>query len=126
MLLEDQGRRVGVVAERLRDVLRDPEARAPVSERQHAAAVDAADHRARPVVVRQGHDRVGVRVDHGLGGEKPVQQRLDRGARAADVLEGVREVGDHLLVGHVLAVEQRQDVVHPDPGEILLLDRLEI
>src|SRR5262245_10976141 len=38
----------------------------------------------------------------------------------------MREVIDHLLIAHVLALEQRQDIVHADAGEVLLLDALEI
>ena len=55
-----------------------------------------------------------------------MQQRLDGGARARRLLERVRQVVDHLLVAHVLALEEGQHVVHAHAGEVLLLDALEI
>jgi len=54
-----------------------------------------------------------VRVD------EAVQQRLDRRPHAAGILQRVGEITDHLLVAHVLPLEQRSDVVHPHAGEVL-------
>src|SRR5262249_44894825 len=42
------------------------------------------------------------------------------------VLQRVREIADHLLVAHVLALEQRADVVHADAREILALHRFQV
>src|SRR5215468_11114709 len=83
------------------------------------------DEEARPAV-RQRDDGVRVRVDDRGGGQEAVQERLDGGARARRLLQGMREVVDHLLIAHVLALEQRQHVVHADAGKVLLLDALEI
>src|SRR5262249_7864576 len=60
------------------------------------------------------------------GVDEAVQEGLDRGPGAAEVDQTVGEIVDHLLVAHVLTIEQAQDVVHAHAGEVLALDRLEI
>ena len=77
MLLQDEGSGLGMRAHGRGDLLRDPEAGAPVGEGDHAPSVDGRDDLLRPVVVRERHDGVGMGVDHRLGGEEAVQQRLD-------------------------------------------------
>ena len=78
------------------------------------------------VVVRQRHDGVRVGVDDRAGGEEAVQKRLDRGAHARRLLQRVGEIAHHLLVAHLVAAEERRDVVHPYAREVLLLDGLEV
>ena len=53
---------------------------------------------------------------------------LERGAVNVVVQPGQWELPrvDHLGVAHVLAREQRLDVVHADAGEVLLLEALEV
>jgi len=58
--------------------------------------------------------------------EESVQERLDRGADTARLLERVPEVAHHLLVAHVVTREERRDVVHAHAREIPALDRLEV
>src|SRR5439155_26234823 len=55
-----------------------------------------------------------------------VQQRLDRRPHAAGILQRVGEIADHLLIAHILPLEQRPDVVHPHAGEVLALDGFEV
>ena len=43
--------------------------------------------------------------------DEGVQQRLDRGARRGRVQLAAGEVGDHVLVAHLVALHQRQDLV---------------
>jgi len=45
---------------------------------------------------------------------------------SAWILQRVGEITDHLLVAHVLPLEQRSDVVHPHAGEVLALDGFEV
>jgi hypothetical protein len=78
------------------------------------------------IVVGQRDNRVGVGVDDRRGGEKAVQQGFDRRTHAARFLQRVREIAHHLLVGHLVALEEGGDVVHPHAREILALDRLQI
>ena len=80
-------------------------------------AVDRADDRA---------DRVGVRVVDVRVRHERVQERLDRRARHRRVELAAREVGDHLLVGHRVALDERQDLVEPEAGEARRVDRREI
>jgi hypothetical protein len=95
-------------------------------ERGHAVAVDLAQHLLRLVVVGQRDDGVRVGVDHRLRGQEAVQQRLDGRPRATGLLEGEAQVVDHLLVAHVVALEQGEHVVHAHAGEVLAPDRLEV
>ena len=117
---------LGVGRDRVGDLPRDLEARPAIVERDDVLAVHAGENIGRAVVVRQRDDRVGVGVDDRRRLDEAVQQRLDRRPRPAGLLQRVGEIGDHLLVAHVLALEERADVVHPHAREILLLDRLEV
>ncbi len=74
------------------------------------------------IVIGEGDDGVGVRVDHRLRGQKSVKERLDGRARARRLLERVGQVVHHLLVAHVLPLEEGEDIVHAHAGEVLLLD----
>ena len=47
-----------------------------------------------------------------------MEQRLDRAARRAGVELAAREVGDHLLVAHLVAFKQRQDLSEAQRGEV--------
>ncbi len=124
--LEQERFRVRPLADRVGHVARDAEPGATVREREHVLAVHAVDHVGRPIVVGQRHDRVGVGVDDRGRREEAVQERLDRGPDAAGLLERVAEVAHHLLVAHVVACEERADIVHAHAREILALDRLEV
>ena len=117
---------LGVGRDRVGHLPRDLEARPPIVERDDVLAVHAGEDVGRAVVVRQRDDRVGVGVDDRRRLDEAVQQRLDGRPGSAGLLQRVGEIGDHLLVAHVLALEQRADVVHPHAREILRLDRLEI
>ena len=65
-------------------------------------------------------------MDDRVGGKEAVERRLDGRARARGLEQGMREVVDHHLVVHVRALEEGPDVVDHDPGEVLLLDALQI
>jgi len=80
-------------------------------------AVDGTDERADRIRVRV----VDVRVRH-----ERVQERLDRRARHRPVDLAAREVLDHLLVAHRLALRERQDLVEPQSGEPAGEDRREV
>jgi hypothetical protein len=67
--------------------------------------------------VGQRHDGVGVGVDDGLEREELVEQRLDRRPRRAGLLEAAGQVVHHLLVAHVLPLEEGQHVVETDSGK---------
>jgi hypothetical protein len=55
-----------------------------------------------------------------------VQQRLDRGARSRRVDLAAGEVGDHVLVGHLVAVEHGQHLVQPERREVAAAHRREV
>ena len=72
-------------------------------------------------------DAIGADMDAaGVGGEEAVERRLDRWARARGLEQGMSEVVDHLLIAHLVPLQQVQDVVHPDPRKVLRLDALEV
>jgi hypothetical protein len=48
------------------------------------------------------------------------------GARRGGVELATREVGDHVLVGHLVAVHQRQHLVELEAGEVLGTHRRQI
>ena len=112
--------------EGLRDFSRDEKAGATVGQRNHLAAVDFPENVGRAVVVGEGYDGIGMRVDDGGGGQEAVEQGFDGGARARRLLQGMSQIVHHLLVAHVLPLEQRQDIVHAHAGEMLALDALEV
>src|SRR5919106_5276301 len=126
VLREQQRPSLGVGGDGVGDLARDLEARSAVVERDDVLAVDAGQHVGRAVVVRERDDGVGVGVHDRVGVDEAVQQRLDRGARTARFDQPVGEIGDHLLVAHVLPLEERPDVVHADTREVLALNRLEV
>jgi hypothetical protein len=82
-----------------------------------ALAVDRADDRA---------DRVGMGVVDVRRGREGVQQGLDRGARHRRGQLAAREVGDHLLVAHRVALAQWHDLVLAQAGEAARLDRRQV
>ena len=55
-----------------------------------------------------------------------MEQGLDGRPRTRGLQEGVGEIVDHLLVAHVPAIQEGQDVVHADAREVLPLDGLEV
>ena len=52
------------------------------------------------------------------GRDERVQQRLDRGARRRGVDLAAGEVSDHVLVAHLVALEQRQHLLEPQRREV--------
>ncbi len=126
VLLEQQRARLRMRLEGLRDFPGDEEPGAPVRERNDLLSVDFAEHITAAVVVGERDHRVGVGVDHRGRGQEAVQQGLDGRARARGLLQRVGEIVHHLLVAHVLPLEQGQHVVHAHAGEILRRDALEI
>jgi hypothetical protein len=126
VLLEEQCLGRGVALEGLRHLARDEEARAPIRKGDDLRPVDLAEHIGRAVVVGEGHDGIGVGVDHRCRGQESVEECLDGRARARRLLQRMRQVVDHLLVAHVLPIEKSEDIVHAHAGEVLLLDALEI
>ena len=126
VLLEQDRARLRMRREHGGHLARDQEPGPAVGERDDLVAVHLPEHVAAPVVVGERDDRVGVGVDHRRRGQEAVQQGLDGRARARRLLQRVGEIVHHLLVAHVLALEQRQHVVHPHAREVLLLDALEV
>ena len=126
MTLEEEGFRLGAVGDRVGHVPGDAEPGSAIRERDDVLSVDALDHVMGAVVVRQRHDGVRVGVDDRGGREEAVQQGLDRGAHAAGLLQRVGEVAHHLLVAHLVAVQERCNVVHAHAGKVSTLDGLEV
>src|SRR5579872_2177912 len=60
---------------------------------------------------------VSMRVINMRKWEKPVQQGLDRGARAARLIETVGEVIYHLGITHALAFQQGKYIIQVQPGK---------
>ena len=117
---------VGVGARRLADLLRQREAGADVGDPGGAVA-EALLHEPLAVgAARQHVDAVGVRVVDVRRRDERVQQRLDRAARRRGVELAAREVGDHVLVGHLVAVHQREHLVELERGEVLAPHRREV
>ena len=88
-----------------RDLLGEREAGPDVVDPGRLLAEAVGDEGA--AVARAGErvDRVGVGVMHVRRRDERVQQGLDRGSRGGGVELAAREVGDHLLVAHRLALE---------------------
>ena len=89
--------------------VRDPGSGLPEAVRHESLAVACA---------RQRVDRVRMCVVHVRRRDEGVQQGLDRGARRAWVELTTGEVGDHLLVAHLLTLEQRHHVVEAQLDEV--------
>ncbi len=126
VLLENDAPRLGMGPHGVGDFPGEPEPRPAVRDAGDVLAEQLLDHLAAAVGVGQGHDRVGVGVDHRLEREEAVEQRLDRGTGRAGLLEAAGQVVHHLLVAHVGAGHERADVVQADPGEVLAGDALEV
>ena len=119
MLGEQDDLRVRVVAHGLADPPGEGEARPYVGDpdrlvaealgRELLAAFRAADH----------VDSVRVRVVHVRVGHEGVQERLYGAPRHIWPELAAREVGDHLLVAHLLALLERQNFVELETGELL-------
>ena len=117
MLGEQHHLDVGVGADRLGDELREREAGADVGNPDGVGAEALPRQRLAVACTDDRTDRVWVGViDVGVGDEG-VQQRLDRRARHRRVELTACEVGDHLLVAHRVALEQRHDLVEAQAGE---------
>jgi hypothetical protein len=119
VLGEHDEAQVGVLARRGPDLLREREAGADVRDPGGLVA-EALAHE--PLAVRgprEHVDPVRVRVVDVRRRDEGVQQRLDRAARHRGVELAAREVGDHLLVAHRVALEQRQHLVELEPREVL-------
>jgi len=121
---DELGLRIGEHA--FGDHFRQLEARADVRHPDEPVAENLL--RDPPAVIRaaDADDRVRMRVVDVLERQERVQQRLDRSARMLRVDHAVREIRDHLLVGHVVPLEERADVVHAQAGEVVRLHRREV
>jgi hypothetical protein len=110
---------VRVCARCLADLLRQREAGPDVRDPGGGVA-EAVGHEALAVGAAGEHvDSVGVRVVHVRRGDEGVQQRLDRAARRRGVELAARQVGDHVLIAHLVALHQRQHLVELERGEVL-------
>jgi hypothetical protein len=115
-----------VRAHRLADLLGQREAGADVRDPRRGRA-EARVHE--PLAVgraREHADRVRMRVVHVRRGHERVQQRLDRRPRHRGIELAAREVGDHLLVGHGVTLQQRQHLAEPQAGDMLRTHRREV
>jgi hypothetical protein len=126
MTLEHECLRLRPRRDHVGHVARDAEPRPAIREWDDLLAIHVGEDLARTIGVGQRDDGIGVGVHHGTRVDEAVQQGLDRGPRPTRLLQGVPEVVDHLLVAHVLPVEQRAHVVDAHAGKILALDRLQI
>ncbi len=70
--------------------------------------------------------RVGMRMIDLGEWQESVQERLDRGARAARLIEAVGEVVDHLAVAHAFAFQQGEHIVQVQAGKRVLSDGRQI
>ena len=126
MVEQDQAAGVGAGAHGRADLLREQEAGAAVGDGQDRVPVQLAQQGGPVAGVDQREDRVGVGVGDAGGRDEGVQERLDRGAGRGRLHERVGQVVDHLLVAEVVALEERQDVVESDAGEVLPPDGREV
>jgi hypothetical protein len=116
----------GVRARGLADLLGEREAGPDVRDPGRGLA-EALLHEALPVGRPGEHvDAVRVGVVHVRRRHERVQQRLDRGAWHRGVDLAASEVGDHLLVAHLRALHQRQQLVNAQSGEVLRSHRREV
>ena len=114
--------RVGEVG----DALRELEPRPQVRHHRDVVAERLVHRRLRVGRVGERADRVGVDVVDVRGRQERVQERLDRRPRRVGLDQAAREVGDHLLVAHRLALAQRQQLVEPQAREVARLGRGEV
>ena len=126
MLLEDDRPRLRPRPDGRPDLPRQPEPRPPVGDPDGLLAEQVLDDLAAPRGVGQADDRVGVGVNHRLRVEEAVEEGLDRRPRRARLLEAAREVVDHLLVAHVVAVEERQHLGEAHAGKVPARHALEV
>ena len=126
VLLEQHGARPRILAQELGNALRHGEAGALVVEPDGLGAERLVGE---PPPVRgggQGDDRVRVRVVDVRGADERVEERLDGRPRLRGHEGAAEEVVDHLRVLHLLALDQRQDLVEPERGEAFGRDRREV
>ena len=126
VLLEHDGPRVRLGADRRPDLSREPEAGAAVGHPDDLLPEQVLDDLPPALRVRQADDGVGVRVDDGLRVQEAVEQGLDRRPRRAGLLETAREVVDHLLVAHVVTLEEGEHLGQAHAGEVAARDALEV
>ena len=103
MVREHDGPRIRELGDPLRKLESGPQVR----DDGHIRAERLVHRRLRVGSVRERADRVGVDMVDMRRRQERMQERLDRGPRRLRVDEGAREVGDHLLVCHRLALAQR-------------------
>ncbi len=108
------------------DPARELESRTDVLDDAHVVAERLVDSALRVGGVRERADRVGMDVVDVRRGQERVQERLDRRPRRGRVDDAARQVREHLLVGHPVALAERQDVVQPEPGEMATLGAREV
>src|SRR6266851_240039 len=70
--------------------------------------------------------RVGMGMIDMSEWQESVQERLDRGARAARLIEAVGEVVHHLAVAHAFAFQQGEHIVQVQAGKRVLSDGCQI
>ena len=117
---------VRVGADGLADLLGQREAGTDVRD-PRGGVTEALAHQSLTVGRAREHvDAVRMRVVDVRGRDERVQQRLDRAPRHRGIELAAREVGDHVLVAHLLALDQRQHLVEPQAGEVLWPHRGEV
>ena len=120
------GEHDGTRIRELGDAARELEAGPQVVDDRDVRAEGIAHGRVRIGGVGERADRVGMDVVDVRGRQERVEQRLDRRARRIGLDEAAREVRDHLLVGHRVALAEREQIVEPEPREVGRRDRREI
>ena len=126
VLLEDDRPRLRPRPDGRPDLPRQPEAGTPVGHPHGLLAEQVLDHLAAALGVGQADDRVRVGVNHRLRVEEAVEERLDRRPGRARLLEAAREVVDHLLVAHVVALEEREHLGEAHAGKVPARHALEV
>ena len=117
---------VGVRARRLADLLGEREPGTDVGDPRRLVAEALAHEPLAVGAPGEDVDPVRMRVVDVGRRDEGVQQRLDRAARHRGVELAAGEVGDHVLVAHRVALDQRQHLVEPQPGEVLATHRGEV
>ena len=115
-----------VLAHRGADLLGEREAGPDVRDPGRLVAEALGDEPLAVARAGQHVDAVRVRVVHVRSRDERVQQRLDRRARRRRVDLAARQVGDHVLVAHLLALEHREHLVEPQRREVLALHRRQV
>jgi len=111
---------------RRRNIAAEAKSRTAIGNRDQRITEAIANFLLASARIRQRQDRVGVRVQHRRRREKCMQKSLDRRPRPAGIEKTSAEVFDHLLVGHIVAIAQRGDVVETHRRELLRHDRLHV